>query len=316
MKKTVYFLFLFLLFVTSCKNQQLQNGSTESENYIEEVVSLLKKHSVYKNTIDWDVFRNDVYRFAKNANTVPETYPAIAYAITKLGDNHSYFVSVSDSRNEEAEKPLPVLENETVPSDIGYIRLPFCIGSDKETERYIDSITEKIASQNTKNTKGWIVDLRDNFGGNMWPMLVAIGPLLSEGGQGYFFDAEDQATQWQYRNGKAYADAKVLAENKKTITLIQRPAKIAVLTNAQTASSGEAMTVVFKGNANTKSFGEKTYGVSTGCESFTLSDGSRINLATSVFVDRNKQKYGSRITPDIECSSSEALEKAIQWINK
>lgn len=314
MLKKIPFLLLFLLLVTSCKNQQFQNAAPESETYIEEVLLLLKTHSVYKNTIDWEAFRNDVYRFANNTNTVADTYPAITYSITKLGDNHSYFVSVNDSKNEDAEKPLPVLENETVPSGIGYIRLPFCIGTDQETEKYIDSITEKIALQNTKNTKGWIVDLRDNFGGNMWPMLVAIGPLLPEGGQGYFFDADNKATEWQYRNGKAYADTKILAENKRAITLTRHPLKIAVLTNAQTASSGEAMAVVFKGCANTKSFGEKTYGVSTGCESFTLSDGSRINLATTVFADRNKQKYGSHIVPDITCNSNEALAKAIQWI--
>ena len=35
---------------------------------------------------------------------------------------------------------------------------------------------------------GWIVDLRGNGGGNMWPMLAGIGPILGEGIAGYFID--------------------------------------------------------------------------------------------------------------------------------
>jgi C-terminal processing protease CtpA/Prc len=31
------------------------------------------------------------------------------------------------------------------------------------------------------NLAGWIVDLRNNGGGNMWPMLTGIGSILGEG---------------------------------------------------------------------------------------------------------------------------------------
>lgn len=315
MKQKILFLTTVLLMVMSCKNQQLHNVSPKSESYIEEVIQLLKTHSVNKNKIDWDRFRNEVYLYANNSHTVADTYPAITHAITLLEDNHSYF-SAANEKNPDEEKPLPVYTDEVVPNAIGYIRIPFCIGGEKEIEHYIETITTKIALQNTQAKEGWIVDLRENFGGNMWPMLVAVGPLLDNGVQGYFFDPNDKPTPWIYNNGKAFGDQELLAENKNKILLKTKAVKIAVLTNNRTASSGEAMTVVFRGLPNVKSFGEPTFGVSTGCQSFTLSDGSRINLATTVFADRNKQKYGKSIIPDVVCKSDEALDKAIKWFGE
>lgn len=315
--KKVFFLFYtigFILCTFSCKNQPAYSLNQKSEKYIEEVVLLLKTNSVNKNKIDWDAFKNEVLQFAQGSQSVEDTYPAISYAIKKLGDNHSYFAPAVGTEDPENEKPLPVLTDETVPEGIGYIRFPFCIGNEEQVQQYISSITNKLAAQNTKNCKGWIVDLRNNFGGNMWPMLAAAGPLLGNGIQGYFITADNKISQWEYKDGKALCDTIMLAQNPHVISLPIKNPKIAVLIDNKTASSGEAMAVVFKGLPNARFFGEKTYGVSTGCDSFTLSDGSRINLATSVFADRNKNKYGESIMPDLACSSEAALGKAIEWI--
>jgi len=315
--KKVFFLFYFIGFILctfSCKNQPANSQHQKSEKYIEEVVLLLKTNSVNKNKIDWDVFKNEVLQFAQGSQSVEDTYPAIYFAIKKLGDNHSYFAPAVKTEDPDNEKPLPVLTDETVPEGIGYIRFPFCIGNEEQTQQYISSITNKLAEQNTKNRKGWIVDLRNNFGGNMWPMLAAAGPFLSNGVQGYFITPDNKTTRWEYKDGKALSDTIMLAQNHHVISLHIKNPKIAVLIDNKTASSGEAMAVVFKGLPNVRFFGEKTYGVSTGCDSFTLSDGSRINLATSVFADRNKNKYGESIAPDLACSSEAALYNAIKWI--
>jgi len=37
------------------------------------------------------------------------------------------------------------------------------------------------ASADRDDLIGWIVDLRGNGGGNMWPMLAGVGPVLGEG---------------------------------------------------------------------------------------------------------------------------------------
>lgn len=311
--KHFYTIFLVLLLV-SCINPNSYNISTESRKYIQEVLVLLKKKSLNKYKINWNEFEDNVFRMAKNSQKVEDTYPAINYAIYLLKDNHSYFTQAIQENEVNEEKPLPTLKDEKTPTDIGYIRIPFCIGDEFQTKQYIKSITDKIYKQNNPSVKGWIVDLRDNFGGNMWPMMAAISSFLDTGTQGYFFDAENKAEEWRFVNGKIYADTLMLEENKDNFSLFGKN-KIAVLINNKTASSGEAMTVLFKGYDNAKIFGTPTFGVSTGCESFLLSDGSRINLATTVFADKNKTKYGKSITPDFFCKDSETLSTAIKWIN-
>jgi carboxyl-terminal processing protease len=313
--KLLYIL-AFLVCATSCKSHQANGLSTESRRYIDEVLALLKEHSVKKHETDWVAFTDSVYAVAKGSKTVEDTYPAIAFAIKYLGDSHSYFspATGADDTGKEASPPVP--EDMNVPEGVGYIRLPFCMGDETQTEQYITTITEKISTRAAHVKYGWIVDLRDNYGGNMWPMLAAIGPLLEDGVQGYFVDAGGNSTKWIYRKGAAMMDTVTLARNHVMPGAIKRPVKLAVLTNARTASSGEAMAVVFKGVPNARSFGERTFGVSTGCESFTLSDGSHINLATTVFADRNKSTYGSKIEPDAPCGGEEALKKAVEWICK
>lgn len=306
-------LFLVIVFLWMCCKTP-NNISPEAEKYLNEVLSLLQKNSVNKQNINWNNFRNEVFNVAKNSQTVQDTYPAVAYAIAQLKDNHSYFAKAIQDKNNAEEKPLPVLIDEKTPATIGYIRIPFCIGNKHETEQYIEGIANKINQQNKPVLKGWIIDLRDNFGGNMWPMMAAVGSFFDAGTQGYFFDADNKAVEWRFENGKAYADTTMLAANNHIVSLFGKN-KIAVLINSKTASSGEAMAVLFKGYNNARFFGKPSFGVSTGCESFSLSDGSRINLATSVFADRTKRKYGGSVVPHFTCNESETLSAAIKWID-
>ncbi len=315
--KKQYFPVLLLVFFSlfiSCKVPNTNNMSPEAEKYLKEVLTLLKKESVNRYKINWDKFEDKVFRVAKNSQTIKDTYPAVNYAVALLKDNHSYFAQTIQENENSEEKPLPTLEDEKTPVNIGYIRIPFCIGNEIQTEQYIKSITDKIDQQNNLLIIGWIIDLRDNFGGNMWPMMASIGSFLDSGTQGYFFDADNKSSEWRFEEGKVYSDTTILAENKHNISLFGKN-RIAVLINNKTASSGEAMTVLLKGYDNAKIFGIPTFGVSTGCESFTLSDGSRINLATSVFADRNRRKYGASIVPDFSCSEKETLSTAINWLN-
>lgn len=145
-------------------------------------------------------------------------------------------------------------------------------------------------------------------------MLVAAGPILGNGTAGYFIDADGKAESWKYSNGKSYADDTVMEQAHEIYRLKTDNPYVAVLTDAVTASSGEAIAVAFKARPKTKSFGLKTYGVSTANQSYTLSDGSRINLTQSVFADRNKNIYGKSIIPDLECKPEDAVEQAVLWL--
>lgn len=78
------------------------------------------------------------------------------------------------------------------------------MGDEKVKNSYINSVSDKILRQDKTNLMGWIVDLRGNFGGDMGPMLIAIGPILGEGTLGYFFYPDNSLYTWKYKDGTAY----------------------------------------------------------------------------------------------------------------
>ncbi len=302
----------FCIVITSCSTRNAV--PKEVSMYLTETFDLLEEHAVHKNEIDWKAFKSDVLKKVSNAKNIEDTYPAISYAIKKLNDNHSYFRPITESETNLANKPLPLLADEFTPDDIGYIRIPFCIGNESEYNEYILKIRTKIEKASQKKLKGWIIDLRGNFGGNMWPMLLSIEPLIGNGTFGYFIDANENSEAWKIIKGKAYIDDQLVMETKILSEQNLSNQFLAVLTDNQTASSGEAVAVALRLRENSKSFGQSTFGVSTGCVSHKLSDGSIINLAESIFADKQKTKFGGKIIPDFQVEENQTLKAGIEWI--
>src|SRR5262249_27262645 len=83
--------------------------------------------------------------------------------------------------------------------------------------------------------QGWVVDLRGNIGGDMWPMLAGIGPILGEGGVGAFVGKGDKR-KWVYRDGRALEGEKVEMRATAPYQLKQADPPVAVLTDGQTAA--------------------------------------------------------------------------------
>jgi hypothetical protein len=316
MNKTLLFTIIGFIYLLHACGHTKNSIPKAVSDYLTETLDLLEQKSVNKNKIDWNEFRADVLKQAQNAKSIEETYPAISYAVTKLNDNHSYFKPITASVEDSENKPLPILSDEITPDDIGYIRIPFCIGTEDENSDYISKIRTKIEKQSQRELKGWIVDLRGNFGGNMWPMLLSIEPLIGNGTVGYFFYANNKREAWRLVNGKAFINDQLILETKIYSKQDLSNQLLVVLTDNQTASSGEAIAVALKCRENTKSFGKSTFGVSTGCVSHILSDGSTINLAESSFADRKMTKYGSIIVPDFEVDEDQVLKAGIEWIYK
>lgn len=308
------YLIIIILFVSCKTNTTEGNISPEAVNYIDEVITILKVNSVNRDKIDWTAFRTKVITKAGNAKSVEKTYPAIHLAIKLLGDGHSYFAPIVEENDENGEPP--VLPDENVPNDIGYIRVRYCMGSVEQKQKFTDDLLENIRQRDKEDLKGWIVDLRGNFGGDMSPMLLGIGPILGEGIVGYTAYPDGEIHSWKYNNGKIFYDD---IENAEIIVnepykLIKADPFVAVLTDTLTASSGEAIAVAFKGRKNTKSFGYKTYGVPTSNQKFQLSDGSNMLITVAVFADRNKKQYSNGIEPDKVIEPIDALEEAIKWL--
>lgn len=191
---------------------------------------------------------------------------------------------------------------------IGYVEL-FVQGDPDDRQRYTDAAQDAIRAALGQGARGWIVDLRRNRGGNMWPMLAGIGPLLGEGQVGAFVEHDGPKESWHYISGAAqYADRSsgqlsvVMQASDPVPPLDPQTTPVAVLTSRFTESAGEMTLVAFLGRPNTRTFGESSAGLTTAVGMEELEDGAILGLAMSVCADRSGRVYSGVVAPDEQVS--------------
>ena len=255
---------------------------------------------------------------AGSAQTVPDTYPAIREALRLLGDGHSQyrpvtgtviFVPTRTCRASGAGVP-------TVPATIGYVTVGTFSGSGAAASAFANAIQGAIRTSDRPNLAGWIVDLRGNGGGNMWPMVAGVGPIIGEGVLGYFINPVGFENVWEYRDGASWNGGVIIQRVDAPYTLIRQRPKVAVLVDNGIASSGEAVVIAFKQRPDTRFFGVATCGLSTSNSGFTLSDGAQLILTTAVMADRTKARYGDSVQPDETVTdTTQTIQRAIEWLH-
>ena len=297
--------------------------STEAIAYLSNALVIIQENSINRYRTDWDALEAEAYNRIREAQTPSDTYDTIQFVLIKLGDHHSFFVTPDQialyRRATMSDNSTPRVE--LVEDNLGLVILPgFGSGDPEQMGKYATNVQHMICEIDAKNPCGWVVDLRENTGGNMWPMLAGIGPILGEGRAGAFIDPDGEVMCWSYVGGKALLEDTVVVEVDGQACELQEPSPpVAVLTSGSTASSGEAIVVAFRGRPNTRSFGSGTAGVSTANQGYELSDGAMILLTVATFVNRTGQTYGGVITPDelVGRSASEsdpAMQAAINWL--
>jgi carboxyl-terminal processing protease len=207
--------------------------------------------------------------------------------------------------------PLPPLSElvgeirgEWLNDSIAYLTVPWVSTTDSFIcMRIADSLQELIARLDNKGggdrgvTK-WIIDLRKNAGGNCWPMLAGIGPLLGDGICGYFVNGTERIPI-SYRNGAAFQGKHVLCRVSKEGYRTQRqPKSIVVLTGKRTISAGEIVALAFKGREQAYLLGEPTAGLTTANATYSLSDRSMLVLTVCREADYLGRICEGSILPD------------------
>ena len=278
--------------------------SPVAEAYLDEALDVMRAHAFRRDSVDWSALRERALGDAAGARVSGDTYGAIRNALRGLGDGHSFLQTPTEAeawetRSADAAASGTTLHAELLNGGVGYVRVPgFWSGSPGEAVSFARTVQDRIAGLDPGATCGWVLDLRDNVGGNMWPMVAGIGPILGEGIAGFFIGLDGSRTSWGYASGAALLDGEARITVGEAYVLSNDPPAIAVLTGPRTASSGEAVTISFRGRPRTRSFGEGTAGLSTANGSFMLSDGARLLLTTSVMADRTGQVYGAVVPPD------------------
>ena len=325
-------LFLAVLVCGTIAPQTVQAQQTTSTTsaYLGQALDLMQQHSLFKKTIDWPELRKKAFAMAADAKEPVETYDSIRFALGELGDHHSFLSLSGELQQKEAAYTARCCQTETYPQQtekpspytdrhepegtivtvahkrIAHLTVPFIAGADDGgMHRYTKKLQGLVATLAKDKPVGWIVDLRGNFGGNLWPMLAGVGPLLESGPLGAFVDDNGKKDVWFYAEDGAGANTKdgqrqILCWVPAEQIRFRRPQIIAVLIDGSTASSGEALAIAFEGRALTKTFGRHSHGESTSNDGFPLSDGASLVITDGIDEDRTGKLYPAGIQPDLE----------------
>jgi carboxyl-terminal processing protease len=266
--------------------------AADAKKVLDAAFDIVRKNAWMRNNIDWAVVEPEVRLIAAGAERSADVYPAIRYLLAALKDRHSFLMPPSaNTAFQTGGAENPPVEIRALPDRIGYISVPGYGGGDRAAmQAYTRRFHDELGKVASVAGCGWIVDLRPNTGGNMWPMLAGLKPFLADEPLGTFISREGAAPPW--RAGQA-----VDVEPPMSLRHLEG-AWVAVLTGPRTASSGEAVTISFKGRRMTRSFGQPTAGLSTANQAFQLPDGAAILLTVAIEADRTGKQYGEKVDPD------------------
>ncbi|MDG9711337.1 S41 family peptidase [Streptomyces sp. DH10] len=298
--------------------------SDEARSYLSTALTVMEDKALRRDDVEWDEVRRTAFTEAGNAQRPVDTYEAIQAALGRLGDGHSEFFDPKKAKelsgDEQVRQPV---EGRALPGRVGYLSLPGVRGSEKVLQQYVREGRDAVAKANRPNACGWVIDLRRNRGGNMWPMLAVVGPILGDGDVGSFVDADGKKTVWSVEKGSPRLDGDSTGWGTSP-PVGGGSAPVAVLTSRSTASCGEAVTVAFRGRPDTRSFGEDTTGLPTGNARHRLSDGAILNLTEVMDADRTGRAYDSPIPPDQPVvdnlgrgrGKDPVLDAATEWLSE
>jgi hypothetical protein len=267
--------------------------SETARTMVDTAIKLTKEKALRAPLVDWASVEPMVRLSAAGATTAADTYPAIRYLLGALGDHHSFLMpasAASDFKSGAVQNPAPDVR--AMPDKIGYISVPGYSGGEAASMKAYAVRTHELLAAAVPNVScGWIVDLRGNGGGNMWPMLAGLKPFLGGAGLGSFEGRDGNGPKWTAGQG-------VGVEPPAPLNVLE-DSWVAVLTGPRTASSGEAVTIAFRGRPRSRSFGQGTAGLSTANQGLSLPDGSMMLVTTAIELDRDGNKYGGVIQPDV-----------------
>ncbi len=280
---------------------------------LEAAIAIVKQNALRRAEVAWSTVEPRVRAYAAGAQTSADVYPAIRYLLSELGDHHSFLSPPSQTtamRTGSVQNLDP--EVRSASDGVGYVKVPGYQGWEPSGMRaYAGRLHQLLDTVRESVECGWVVDLRQDMGGNMWPMLAGLKPFLGDAALGTFESPSQSSPPWRAGAGVGVQPSPSLASLES--------AWVAVLTGPRTASSGEAVTIAFRGRPRTRSFGLPTAGLSTANETFPLPDGAALLLTTGIEADRTGRRYGDKIEPDQlvgndPANGDLAIEVATQWL--
>nr|MBQ5811705.1 S41 family peptidase [Clostridia bacterium] len=185
---------------------------------------------------------------------------------------------------EEESVTYELIEVKNLFRPLAYIRL--LDFNHLSAEQFIDAVAQGGADK----VHGYIIDLRNNGGGELASVVAMLDALLPEG----------PIVRIQYKDGTE----KVYESDKNATKGI-----FTVLVNDNTASAAELFISALRDYGKAIIVGETTYGKGTVQSIIALKDGDAVRISTSMYLPPFTDNFeGIGVTPDIEVKLPDELK--------
>lgn len=294
------------------------SGYAQFPASVDSVYTFIKSNSIHRNTVDWPLadstFRSELSR----SQTLNDTMACFVHVLKQLHDVHSQiylnnklygnFPEFDDSTltwlrplNDRAVSTVNRITAARMPGGYAYLRVPsFQVYEPGQVNLYAQALYDSVMHLAAGNPIAFLIDLRLNGGGNLYPMLSGLSALLGDGTVAFETDLDDSIVRtWEIREGNFVIGG-------HTTTRIQtRPGPgldsipVVILTGPVTRSSGSMTAIAFKHRPNTIFIGEPTAdGYTTSNGYFQFTPNLSLNFAISFVADRAMQIYKTTVNPD------------------
>jgi hypothetical protein len=333
-----------LICVAGCtpRAKHAESPPVDGHRILNEAISAMRNEALGRDRVNWDEVQSGLEeRLAADAPP-RDAWPLINEAIAALNDPHARFIpaapAIAQPSPTETPSAAPAQKRATpeVPTEpvgrlleggVAYLLIPIRGHADEATLRSYAARTRSLIAEFAKSSpRGWVIDLRLNGGGTMWPMFLGLAPLLGNGvGMTSVVDGRTTASfgiteneVWIDHGGGRQVQLALPAG--APFVRLPKP-RVAVLLGPWTMSSGESVAIALRSLPGARSFGEPTAGLTTVTQMYTLADGSTLVLPVSVMGDRDGRAWPGRLMPneavafDNWPSDGDAVvSAAVKWI--
>ncbi|HVW74552.1 MAG TPA: S41 family peptidase [Rhizomicrobium sp.] len=294
---------------------------------LDDAITVLKTYHINRAKVDWPTLELHAQEMISGKATASDAYPAIYYLIVQLGEKHTSLhtadrtkAMMTDQAVGSAHPYLTVLpEGHFLEGNIGLLTLPTDYGSPSDNISYAQAAQQAVQRFSDKHVCRFIVDLRANTGGSMYPMVDGVEALLGSPPYGYWQAENKPDTAWTDPSNQFYSAqaGKPLPHVPAASRDLASKSVVAVLIDHDTASAGEFTAIAFEGRPHTRIFGESTAGFLTSNMAHRLPDGALLAVSTGWSTDRLHRPYRSEIVPDEPAAKGQAtFDAAVAWLNR
>ncbi len=341
-------------------------GLSGAPALLREAITLIATHALGGERHDWAAVERELRAGLDPGLPQRAAHEAIGAAVARLGDAHARFIPFAapspgdepeqravdhapqaDEPPPQADEPAPATgpaapaipltpQGRVLDDGLAYLVVPGCHAPDAQGLRaWARAAHDEVSRLAALAPRGWLIDLRLNGGGNLWPMLLGLEPLLGQGvlmtmvgdgprdGEGVDTGRIQSRFGVGSHNGSTAAWIDWGGERHAQLDWAGQPPaapavpldgrddshrnggsgpRVAVLLGPWTMSSGEALALCLLSRAGVRSFGEPTAGLTTVTQDYALSDGSMLILPVSRMGDAHGRALEGPLEPMVRAA--------------